>query len=159
MRQPKLMDASGGNWFDLSWPSLTIFAFFLGLMVASQVGSSSFEEAFEKVRNSFTQGRSHGNAVPNLVLVITANRAQQLQAVATLSPRGLEPLLAKNLQEVNRQLAAHPKVVKLAVVDAELRDAAAIERALRTVLPERRIVVIERNKNRETIGPMLLDRL
>jgi hypothetical protein len=152
------MDTSSENWFDLSWPTLTIFAVFVGLLAASQISSGSFEGAVEKIRNTFAPGRGHGNTNPNLALVITANPAQQLQAVATLSPRGLDPLLAKNLQEVNRQLAAHPKVVRLAVVDAELRDAAAIERALRTVLPESRIVVIERNKNRETIGPMLLDR-
>jgi len=52
--------------------------------------------------------RGQGTAETYWALVITANPAQQLQVVATLSPRGLEPLLAENLQQVKKQLAAPP---------------------------------------------------
>lgn len=159
MRQPKLMDTSGYNWLDLSWPSLTVVAVFVGLIVASQTSYKRFEESVEKVWNTFTKWRGQGTAETDWALVITANPAQQLQVVATLSPRGLEPLLAENLQQVKKQLAAHPSAVRLGVVDATLRDAPAIQRALRAVMPASRIVVIERSRRRETIGPLLLDRL
>jgi hypothetical protein len=159
MRQPKLMDTSGYNWFDLSWPSLTVVAVFVGLIVASQTSYRRFEDTVEKAWNTVTKWRGQGTAETDWALVITANPAQQLQVVATLSPRGLEPLLAENLQQVRRQLAAHPNAVRLGVVDATLRDAAAIQRALRAVMPASRIVVIERSRRRETIGPLLLDRL
>ena len=158
MREPKLMDTSGYNWFDLSWPSLTVVAVFVGLIVASQTSYRRFEDTFDKVWNTVTKWRGQGTAEADWALVITANPAQQLQVVATLSPRGLEPLLAENLQQVRRQLAAHPNAVRLGVVDATLRDAAAIQRALRAVMPASRIVVIERSRRRETIGPLLLDR-
>jgi hypothetical protein len=153
------MDTSGYNWFDLSWPSLTIFAVFVGLIVASQTSYKKFEDTVEKAWNTVTKGLGQGTAETDWALVITANPAQQLQVVATLSPRGLAPLLAENLQQVERQLAAHPNAVRLGVVDATLRDAAAIQRALRAVMPASRIVVIERSRRRETIGPLLLDRL
>ena len=159
MRQPKLMDTSGYNWFDLSWPSLTVVAVFVGLIVASQTSYRRFEDTVEKAWNTVTKWRGQGTAETDWALVITANPAQQLQVVATLSPRGLEPLLAENLQQVRRQLAAHPNAVRLGVVDATLRDAAAIQRALRAEMPASRIVVIERSRRRETIGPLLLDRL
>lgn len=159
MREPKLMDTSGYNWFDLSWPSLTVVAVFVGLIVASQTSYRRFEDTVEKAWNTVTKWRGQGTAETDWALVITANPAQQLQVVATLSPRGLEPLLAENLQQVRRQLAAHPNAVRLGVVDATLRDAAAIQRALRAVMPASRIVVIERSRRRETIGPLLLDRL
>jgi hypothetical protein len=153
------MDTSGYNWFDLSWPSLTVVAVFVGLIVASQTSYRRFEDTVEKAWNTVTKWRGQGTAETDWALVITANPAQQLQVVATLSPRGLEPLLAENLQQVRRQLAAHPNAVRLGVVDATLRDAAAIQRALRAVMPASRIVVIERSRRRETIGPLLLDRL
>jgi hypothetical protein len=153
------MDTSGYNWFDLSWPSLTVVAVFVGLIVASQTSYKRFEDTVEKAWNTVTKWRGQGTAETDWALVITANPAQQLQVVATLSPRGLEPLLAENLQQVKRQLAAHPNAVRLGVVDATLRDAAAIERALRASMPASRIVVIERSRRRETIGPLLLDRL
>ncbi len=153
------MDTSVDNWLDLSWPSLTIVAVFVGLIVATQISYKSFEDSVEKVWNTFTKGRGQGTAETDWALVITANPAQQLQVVATLSPRGLEPLLAENLQQVKKQLAGHPSAVRLGVVDATLRDAAAIERVLRASLPASRIVVIERSRRRETIGPLLLDRL
>ena len=159
MREPKLMDTSGYNWFDLSWPSLTVVAVFVGLIVASQTSYRRFEDTVDNVWNTVTKWRGQGTAETDWALVITANPAQQLQVVATLSPRGLEPLLAENLQQVRRQLAAHPNAVRLGVVDATLRDAAAIQRALRAVMPASRIVVIERSRRRETIGPLLLDRL
>jgi hypothetical protein len=159
MRQPRLMDTSGDNWLDLSWPSLAIIAGFVGLIVATQTSYKKFEDSIEKVWNTVTKGRGQVTAETDWALVITANPAQQLQVVATLSPRGLEPLLAENLQQVERQLAAHPNAVRLGVVDATLRDAAAIVRALRASLPASRIVVIERSRQRETIGPLLLDRL
>ncbi len=159
MRQPKLMDTSDYNWLDLSWPSLTIFAVFVGLIVASQTNYKRCEDSFDKVWHTVTKWRGQGTVETDWALVITANPAQQLQVVATLSPRGLEPLLAENLQQVKKQLAAHPHAVRLGVVDATLRDAAAIQRALRVVMPASRIVVIDRNRRRETIGPLLLDRL
>jgi hypothetical protein len=127
--------------------------------VATQTSYKDLQETVEKVRKTFTVGRGEGKAAPDWALVITTNPAQQLQVIATLSPRGLEPLLAENLQEVKRQLAAHPSAVRLGVVDAKLRDAAAIEQVLRAVLPASRIVIIERSRRRETIGPLLLDRL
>jgi hypothetical protein len=153
------MDTSGYNWFDLSWPSLTVVAVFVGLIVASQTSYKKFEDSVDKVWNTFTKWRGQGTAETYWALVITANPAQQLQVVATLSPRGLEPLLAENLQQVKKQLAAHPSAVRLGVVDATLRDAAAIQRALRAVMPASRIVVIERSRQRETIGPLLLGRM
>ena len=45
------------------------------------------------------------------------------------------------------------------MVDADLADALEIESTLRRYMPQSHIVVIEHHRNRETIGPMLLERL
>jgi hypothetical protein len=93
------------------------------------------------------------------VQVVTANPERQFQVVATLSPRGFEPLLASSLRQVNLQMAAHAGGMRMAVVDGALADSAAIASALKGKLPPDRIVVLRADSKREAIGKLLLDRL
>src|ERR1035441_9369199 len=54
------MDTSGYNWFDLSWPSLTVVAVFVGLIVASQTSYRRFEDTVDNVWNTVTKWRGQG---------------------------------------------------------------------------------------------------
>src|SRR5258708_38706452 len=122
LRSPRLMETSGDSSFAIAWPVIAICAILLGGVVAFQFNGTNFKDSVESIRKTFTIKHRETAVDPDLALVITANPAQQLQVVATLSPRGLEPLLAKNLQEVKGQLAAHLQVIHLAVMDARLND-------------------------------------
>ncbi len=62
-------------------------------------------------------------------------------------------------QEVLSQIRTHPGTLRLAVVDATLPDYAVIARALKNILPLRRIIVLNSSIRSQDIGPMLLDRL
>jgi hypothetical protein len=92
-------------------------------------------------------------------LIVTADRRDQLTAVATLSPRGFNPLLARNKREVMSQIRDHRGTLGLAVVDDTLPDYASIAHVLNGALPMGSIVVLKGSHRPEDIGPMLLDRL
>ena len=92
-------------------------------------------------------------------LVITARPRDRLIAVATLSPRGFQPLLASNARQVHSQIRAYQRTLSLAVVDATLPDYPSISRALKEKLPSGSIIVLTRSHRSEDVVPMLLDRL
>ena len=92
-------------------------------------------------------------------LVITASPRDQLIAVATLSPRGFQPLLASNARQVRAHIRAYPRTLGLAIVDATLPDYPSISRALKEKLPSGSIIVLTRSHRSEDVVPMLLDRL
>ena len=154
-----LFDSSRRGWFDMSWPSMVIIAVFAGLMISLYYSGPSREFPLHRVYETFTRRSAPAAASQDRVLVVTANADRQLQVIATLSPRGFDPLLAGTLAEVTAQLAAHPGAIKFAVVDTALRDSAAISARLSAVLPTNRIVTLRPSYRRETIGPILLNRL
>ena len=86
-------------------------------------------------------------------------RRDQLTAVATLSPRGFYPLLARNKREVMSQIREHTGTLGLAVVDGTLPDYASIARVLSGALPTGSVIVLKGSHRSEDIGPMLLERL
>jgi hypothetical protein len=65
----------------------------------------------------------------------------------------------KSLAEAAAQMAGHPDAVRVAVLDATLRDSAAIERELQKSFPATRIVVLPRTIRQEMIAPLLIDRI
>ena len=90
---------------------------------------------------------------------VTASPRDQLIAVATLSPRGFQPLLASNARQVHAHIRAYPRTLGLAVVDVTLPDYPSISRALKEKLPTGSIIVLTRSHRSEDLVPMLLDRL
>jgi len=150
----KLVDPSPKAWFDLSWPVLGVIALFAGLLLALTDAHLALA-AMGRVKSPFDSPAVSADRV----LVVTANPDQQLQVIATLSPRGLEPLLARSLQDVNRQLAANGGAMRMAVVDGALADSTAIAAALKGRIAADRIVVLSAGAKREAIGQLLLDRM
>jgi CheY-like chemotaxis protein len=143
--------------YDLFWPVVRILcAIFFGSMIAFNP---------DKVLPSFAAEQLHRLAAwcnplaePEAnALVVTANLKYRLAVVATLSPRGFQPLLASNGREVLAQIQAHPEALRLAVVDAAMPDYAFIARCLRKSIPNSGIIVLQRSFRFQDIGPMLLD--
>jgi hypothetical protein len=131
----------------------------LGFVIAISFGSAP---AFGGVSNQFHRmfgWRGKAETEVRQALIVTTDNRDQLTAVATLSPRGFYPLLARNKREVMSQIRAHPGTLGLALVDDAVPDYAFIAHALKSALPTGSIIVLRGSHRPEDIGPMLLDRL
>ncbi|HXA50076.1 MAG TPA: hypothetical protein VNV86_07230 [Candidatus Acidoferrum sp.] len=144
------------NWRDLSWPSFAICAVLGGFLLATQVSTETFNAL---VRETFTWRKAQVKVEPDRVLIVTADMAHRRQVLATLEPRGWVPLLARSPAEAAAQMAGHRDGVRVAVLDASVRDSMAIERELRNSFPGTRIVVLPRTIRQEMIAPLLIDRI
>ena len=159
MRIRRSYKTGSGAW-DFTWPAIAICAIFLGLAIAySFRGAQTRGVAVDQINQLLAWRFRPAEPEPRQALVITANRRAQLVVVATLSPRGFDPLLASSEPEVLSQIRSHPGTLKLAVVDATLPDYAFIARALKDTFPVGSIIVLKSSRRSQEIGPMLLDRL
>jgi hypothetical protein len=149
-----MSNTSSSHWLDLSWPSLVICAAFGGCLLAMQVSP----DTIKTLRETLTKHREV-KAERARVLIVTNDAIHRQQILATLEPRGFEPLIAQSRSEAAAQLAQHPGALRAAVLDATVRDSAAIERELRNSLPPAHIVVLPRRIPSERIGALLVDRI
>jgi hypothetical protein len=141
------------------WPTIVACGMLLGFVVAINFGTAPALGRVSNPLHRMFAGRGEAEAEVRQALIVTADRRDQLTAVATLSPRGFYPLLARNKREVMSQIRAHPGTLGLAVVDDTLPDYAFIAHALNGALPMGSIIVLKGSHRSEDIGPMLLDRL
>ena len=156
------LDVTGTNTrgSEYTWSSIAILGMLFGLVITLYFGHvPQMLGLADPVDRLFAWRGSQAEPVGGQALIVTADSRSLLTAVATLSPRGFSPLLAGNKREVLSQIRAHPETLKLAVIDASLPDYAVISRALKNVLPLRRIIVLTASTRSQDIGPMLLDRL
>jgi hypothetical protein len=152
-----LFDTSRYGWFELSWPTLGFCALIICVFAATQSPGQISWGAINRIRSYLTLGPAKVES--SRVLVITRNPAYRLSIVATLSPRGLEPLLAENLQQVQAALAAHGREVTLAVLDQGLPDARRISLALGRTVPAKRTILVQASSAPETVGRLILEQL
>ena len=141
------------------WPTIVACGMLVGFVVAINFGTAP---AFGRVSNQLHRIFSRSGRAESEVrqaLIVTADTRDQLTAVATLSPRGFDPLLARDKREVISQIRNHPGSLGLAVVDDTLPDYASIARILSGALPTGSVIVLKGSHRSEDIGPMLLDRL
>jgi hypothetical protein len=139
----------------VSWPAVASCALLVGL-IAAATGADLIRESLHHI---FAPAAAAPQEEPRKALVITANRRDELTAIATLGPRGYRPLLAGNESETLAQIRANPHAVQFAVVDESLPDFAPIARALREALPNAGIVVLGSTHRCEDLGALLLERL
>ena len=156
---PVTLGGSGYGWLELCWPSFGFCGILIGVFLATQTGQLAFASAAEHLRNFLVPQAAIQKTEPARVLIVTSNPDRRLQVIATLSPRGFEPLLAETGDEAVEQFAAHSAAVRLAVVDTAVPNSAAIARALRAKLPAARIIVLQASSPREAVGSILLNRL
>ena len=139
------------------WPTIVACGMLLGFVVAINFGTApAFGRVSHQLHGMFSR---KAESEVRQALIVTADRRDQLTAVATLSPRGFDPLLARDKREVISQIRNHPGSLGLAVVDDTLPDYASIARILSGALPTGSVIVLKGSHRSEDIGPMLLDRL
>lgn len=148
-----------GAWLSLLWPALACCGVVGAVLLALEVPGGGIARAADRIRSSISSRVSPAKPNADRVLIVTSDPMHELTAIATLSPRGYEPLLAGNLEGVKQQLAAHQARVRFAVIDAAVPGSPAIARSLAGLLPAGRIVMLRPGASRENIGQALLDRL
>lgn len=145
---------------DYTWSSSAILGMLFGLAIALHFGRvPQIFGLADPIDRLFVWHAAEAEPSAGEALIVTTDPGSQLTAVATLSPRGFTPLLAGNKREALLEIRNHPDTLRLAVVDASLPDYRVIARALKNVLPMRRIIVLTASTRSQDIGPMLLDRL
>ena len=141
------------------WPTIVACGMLLGFAAALTFGTApAFGKVSDQLHRMFARSQKAEFATRQ-ALIVTADSRDQLTAVATLSPRGFYPLLARNKREVVSQIRSHPGTLESAVVDGTLPDYASIARVLSGALPMGSVIVLKGSHRSEDIGPMLLDRL
>jgi len=154
----KVLDNVGNlsrGWFDLWWPTLIFAAIVTGSVFGSEMTFGVLQSIYAKVAG-YTMAAQPQNC--NYVLIVSANAERQMQVSATLSPRGLSPLFARNAGEINARVAQYPTALKMAVVDDSL-NSGSVRKALRGAVPAGRIVYVPAQSSPQTVAQILLDRV
>jgi hypothetical protein len=153
---------SGGSYtsryagLEFSWPVGVSVALVIAVAFGSHDGREKLSSALSAFPNVLLW-RSHAQAgEPARILVVTLDPRKELTVVATISPRGFDPLLARSLDAVQAIIETDAPVIGLAVVDENCPGAMSITRLLRKSLPATRILVLKRSIQPGEIGPLLL---
>ena len=157
--QGKVVDTLGVSWIELSWPTLGICALLSGALISTQSSREFFNSQMAWLHRLFVSRPAAVKTVSDRVLIVSTNPTYQLNVIATLGPRGMEPLLAENLEEVHTILGSRAAEVRMAVLDGAISNFKGIAKAVNQTIPPAHVVVIRAQSHPETIGPMLLDRL
>lgn len=101
---------TGSGRSDFEWPGVAMFAMLIGLAIAlSLSGSPAIAGATGQLRHLFDWPVV---LEVRQALIVTANQRDQPTAIATVSPRGFDPLLASCEREVLAQIRAHPGTLR-----------------------------------------------
>jgi hypothetical protein len=157
---PRATMTAGSGGSDLTWPAVAACAMVLGFTVSLTIGSLPSNVVLAKqLHRLFAPRQRPAQPEARQALVITATRIDQLTVIATLSPRGFQPLLARTRREVLAQIRAWPGTLKLAVVDDTVPDYAFIAHVLKDHIPNGGIIVLKGSHRSQDVGAMLLTRL
>jgi hypothetical protein len=144
---------------DWSWPTVISVAVVIGFIFTSESGRGRLSSALDTLTRELVPRVRAQAPEEHHVLIVTSNPKKQQNVIATLSPRGLEPLLARSLDDFNTIVTRNRSQINLVVLDEDVRGSAVIARRLRKSLPSNRIVVLKASCRPEDIGPLLLDAL
>jgi hypothetical protein len=145
--------------YDFSWPTIAVCGVLLGLVIAIKSSGEPFiiGNITDQVQRLYAW---YGSPRPeSKVLVITANRRFQVAVIATLSPRGYQPILAHSGHEALALIRANPRGLMLAVVDDTLPDYRSITRTVRGYVPAGGLIVLKGSARPQDIAPSLLERI
>ncbi len=158
-RTGRTFRAAGSRGLAVSWPTVLAVVLLSVLLLLGPKTAVTLANAYESVRQLALAGGTTGTPEPDRALVITANPKRRLSIVTTLSPRGLQPLLAQTGDEIRAAIAAHPSHIRLVVLDGGLPGSGEMAASLRRSLPGGRLIVLQPSMDPAAIGSTLLDRL
>jgi DNA-binding NarL/FixJ family response regulator len=92
------------------------------------------------------------------VLVVAANRSDQLSVITTAEPRGYEVLLASSSKSGIQALDNITKQqLSIVVVDAAMLNSGAILRRVKSTYPKARIIMVDHNHSAVYLARQLLN--
>jgi CheY-like chemotaxis protein len=144
---------------DWSWPTVLSVAVVIGFILTSESGRGRLSSTLNTLRGELAPEALFQTPEVRHVLVVTSNPKKQQNVIATLRPRGLEPLLARSLDDFNTILTRNRAQISLVVLDEEVRGTAGMARRLRKSLPPNHVIMLKASCRPEDIGPLLLDAL
>ncbi len=155
----RLISIPASQGLTVSWPAILSVFIIGGIVAASPDATVDLGAACKAVRRLVLPHAGMRTPEPEHALVITADPKRRFNIVATLSPRGLEPLLAQTGDEIRSAIAAHPSGIRLVVLDGKLPQSAAMAALLRRDLPGGSLIVLPRSLDPAAIGATLIERL
>jgi len=92
------------------------------------------------------------------VLVVAANRADQLSVITTVEPRGYDVLLASNSKSGIQALGnATKQQLRIVVLDTTMPNSGAVLRRIKSAYPNARIIMVDRNHSAVYLARQLLN--
>src|SRR4051794_2212192 len=114
--QSKLYHSPPLAWLHLSWPIIVVLGILIGFTLDLQCGRAALLFALHSSNNALAHRPVADGPTEDRVLIVTSNDNKRLNVILTLSPRGLEPLLAQSLDDVNAIVPSHASRIRLFVV-------------------------------------------
>ena len=160
MRTPFRHDSTGRRaGSEAFYATIVIVGMLIGFSFATRYSWASVSSAVDTVRNAVAPQARARTPNDDRVLIVTANLQKELNTILTLSPRGLEPLLARSPKDVRTILPRYGSHIRLVVIDENFPNADAIARSLGKSLSRNRIIVLKGSSQPEEIGALLLEKL
>jgi len=143
----------GSSW-DTGWPvvltTVGMLAFLLGLTpTGHQMCGDLVKILGSRQPPSIVIERNH-------VLVVSARSIDQVNVVATVTPRGYNVLVAENVPAGVEKLIRDAGNIGVIVVDSSLRDSPVILRMARQLSPAPRIVALKPDHTATDLATLLL---
>jgi CheY-like chemotaxis protein len=92
------------------------------------------------------------------VLVVAANRADQLSVITTVEPRGYDVLLANNSKSGIQALGnATKQQIRIVVLDTTMPNSGTVLRRIKSAYPNARIIIVDQNHSAVYLARQLLN--
>ncbi|HUI81255.1 MAG TPA: hypothetical protein VLY24_25190 [Bryobacteraceae bacterium] len=93
------------------------------------------------------------------VLVVAANRADQLSVITTVEPRGYDVLVASNSKSGMQAIgnASKQQQVQIVVLDTAMPNSGTVLRKVKSTYPKARIIMVDRNHSAVYLARQLLN--
>jgi hypothetical protein len=141
-----------------SWQTVLSVAALVVFIVGVDGGRDAVSSGLKRVDDVVSQTDS-GAGEPRQVLLLTSNSEIQKNAILTLSPRGLTPVVPRSLDELKQMISNDASQIRFVVLDESFPHAAVITQLLRNNLPAARIIFLKSSSRPQDVGPLLLNSL
>jgi CheY-like chemotaxis protein len=92
------------------------------------------------------------------VLVVAANRADQLSVITTVEPRGYDVLLANNSKSGIQALGnATKQQLRIVVIDTTMPNSGTVLRRIKAGYPQAHVIIVDQNHSAVYLARQLLN--
>jgi CheY-like chemotaxis protein len=141
--------------------SLTIIPKTLGMAILTLAFIAGFDIGLTESGRQLVVSALHPHTdapVRPAVLVVAANRADQLSVITTVEPRGYDVLLANNSKSGIQALGnATKEQVRIVVLDASMPNSGTVLHRIKATCPKALIIMVDRNHSAVYLARQLLN--